>query len=82
MSAGEAFSFANSLAATFSGSSQRAALALLAKASLIDHNRWGMRSTNGVNLAFWLLKTEPETWLREMQVKRGPKGEVWSGVRG
>jgi predicted RNA-binding protein with PUA-like domain len=32
-------------------------------------------------LAFWLLKTEPETWSWEMQVKRGVKGEVWSGVR-
>lgn len=32
-------------------------------------------------MAFWLLKTEPETWSWEMQVKRGTKGEVWSGVR-
>jgi predicted RNA-binding protein with PUA-like domain len=32
-------------------------------------------------LAFWLLKTEPETWSWEMQVKRGARGEVWSGVR-
>jgi len=32
-------------------------------------------------LAFWLLKTEPETWSWEMQLKRGAKGEVWSGVR-
>lgn len=32
-------------------------------------------------MAFWLLKTEPETWSWEMQLKRGAKGEVWSGVR-
>jgi predicted RNA-binding protein with PUA-like domain len=32
-------------------------------------------------LAFWLLKTEPETWSWEMQLKRGARGEVWSGVR-
>jgi predicted RNA-binding protein with PUA-like domain len=32
-------------------------------------------------MAFWLLKTEPETWSWDMQVKRGARGEVWSGVR-
>jgi len=32
-------------------------------------------------MAFWLLKTEPETWSWEMQVQRGQDGEVWSGVR-
>ena len=32
-------------------------------------------------MAFWLLKTEPETWSWEMQLKRGARGEVWSGVR-
>jgi predicted RNA-binding protein with PUA-like domain len=32
-------------------------------------------------LAFWLLKTEPETWSWETQAKRGARGEVWSGVR-
>ncbi len=32
-------------------------------------------------MAFWLLKTEPETWSWEMQAKRGARGEVWSGVR-
>ena len=29
----------------------------------------------------WLFKTEPETFSWEMQKKRGPKGEPWSGVR-
>ena len=32
-------------------------------------------------MAYWLLKTEPETWSWEMQKKKGAKGEPWSGVR-
>ena len=32
-------------------------------------------------MAHWLLKTEPETFSWEHQVKRGAKGEPWSGVR-
>ena len=32
-------------------------------------------------MAFWLLKSEPETWSWESQVKKGTKGEPWSGVR-
>ncbi len=32
-------------------------------------------------MAFWLLKTEPETWSWDMQLKRGARGEIWSGVR-
>lgn len=32
-------------------------------------------------MAHWLLKSEPETWSWEQQVKRGDKGEPWSGVR-
>ena len=32
-------------------------------------------------MAYWLLKTEPEEFSWDMQVKRGAKGEVWSGVR-
>ena len=32
-------------------------------------------------MAFWLLKSEPETWSWEAQVKKGTKGEPWSGVR-
>ncbi len=30
---------------------------------------------------YWLLKTEPEEFSWDDQVKRGAKGEVWSGVR-
>jgi len=32
-------------------------------------------------LAYWLIKSEPETWSWEQQVKRGAKGEMWDGVR-
>jgi predicted RNA-binding protein with PUA-like domain len=32
-------------------------------------------------MAFWLLKTEPETFSWADQVKRGAKGEPWTGVR-
>jgi predicted RNA-binding protein with PUA-like domain len=32
-------------------------------------------------MAYWLLKTEPEEFSWTDQVKRGSKGETWSGVR-
>jgi len=32
-------------------------------------------------MAYWLLKTEPEEFSWDDQVKRGTKGEPWSGVR-
>jgi predicted RNA-binding protein with PUA-like domain len=32
-------------------------------------------------MAYWLLKTEPETFSWDDQQKRGAKGEPWSGVR-
>ena len=32
-------------------------------------------------MAYWLLKTEPETFSWDHQVKRGGKGEPWTGVR-
>ena len=32
-------------------------------------------------MAYWLLKTEPEEFSWDDQVKRGQKGEPWSGVR-
>ena len=32
-------------------------------------------------MAYWLLKTEPETFSWDDQVKRGDKGEAWTGVR-
>jgi predicted RNA-binding protein with PUA-like domain len=34
-----------------------------------------------IQLSYWLLKTEPESWSWEDQKKRGAKGEPWSGVR-
>ena len=32
-------------------------------------------------MAYWLVKTEPEEFSWDDQVKRGAKGEPWSGVR-
>ena len=32
-------------------------------------------------MAYWLLKTEPGTFSWDDQVRRGAKGEPWSGVR-
>jgi predicted RNA-binding protein with PUA-like domain len=32
-------------------------------------------------MAYWLLKTEPATFSWDDQVRRGAKGEPWSGVR-
>jgi predicted RNA-binding protein with PUA-like domain len=32
-------------------------------------------------MAYWLMKTEPEEFSWDQQVKRGKKGEAWSGVR-
>ena len=30
---------------------------------------------------YWLLKTEPDVWSIEQQIKAGVKGAVWDGVR-
>jgi predicted RNA-binding protein with PUA-like domain len=32
-------------------------------------------------MAYWLMKSEPETYSWQDQVKRGAKGEPWTGVR-
>ncbi len=32
-------------------------------------------------MAHWLIKSEPDTWSWEMQVKAGAKGTNWNGVR-
>lgn len=32
-------------------------------------------------MAFWLFKSEPETWSWDMQCARGEAGEQWDGVR-
>jgi len=32
-------------------------------------------------MAYWLMKTEPDEFSWELQVKRGAKGEPWTGVR-
>ncbi|HEV2563215.1 MAG TPA: EVE domain-containing protein [Rhizomicrobium sp.] len=35
----------------------------------------------GAVMAYWLFKTEPETFSWDQQKKKGAKGEPWSGVR-
>ncbi len=32
-------------------------------------------------MAYWLFKSEPGAWSWDQQVKKGAKGEPWSGVR-
>lgn len=32
-------------------------------------------------MAHWLVKSEPDAWSWDQQVKKGAKGEMWSGVR-
>ena len=32
-------------------------------------------------MAHWLMKSEPDSWSWDSQVKAGAKGEAWSGVR-
>lgn len=32
-------------------------------------------------MAYWLMKTEPGAWSWDDQVKKGAKGEPWTGVR-
>lgn len=32
-------------------------------------------------MAYWLFKSEPETWSWAMQVKKGKAGQEWDGVR-
>src|SRR4051812_41936280 len=33
------------------------------------------------DMAYWLMKSEPEAWSWDQQVKKGAKGEAWTGVR-
>ena len=32
-------------------------------------------------MAYWLMKSEPDSWSWEQQVKKGANGEAWTGVR-
>jgi predicted RNA-binding protein with PUA-like domain len=32
-------------------------------------------------VAYWLMKSEPDAWSWDQQVKKGAKGEAWTGVR-
>ncbi len=32
-------------------------------------------------MAYWLMKSEPDSWSWDQQAAKGAKGEAWSGVR-
>ncbi|MBI4273951.1 MAG: EVE domain-containing protein [Rhizobiales bacterium] len=32
-------------------------------------------------MAYWLMKSEPDAWSWQHQIKKGVSGEAWSGVR-
>ena len=32
-------------------------------------------------MSYWLLKSEPDVWSIDQQIKAGPKGATWDGVR-
>ena len=32
-------------------------------------------------MTYWLIKSEPDSWSWEQQVRKGAKGEAWTGVR-
>jgi len=32
-------------------------------------------------MKYWLLKSEPNVWSFQQQIKAGPRGSVWDGVR-
>jgi len=32
-------------------------------------------------MAYWLMKSEPDAWSWQQQVKKGARGEAWTGVR-
>lgn len=32
-------------------------------------------------MKYWLMKSEPDAWSWDQQVKKGETGEIWSGVR-
>ncbi len=32
-------------------------------------------------MAYWLMKSEPDAWSWDQQIKKGAKGESWNGVR-
>ena len=32
-------------------------------------------------MKYWLLKSEPDLWSLDQQIKSGPKGSMWDGVR-
>ena len=45
------------------------------------NDRMAARGKGDDTMAYWLMKTEPEEFSWDDQVKRGAKGEAWTGVR-
>ena len=39
------------------------------------------RNDSEDDVAYWLMKSEPDSWSWQQQVKKDAKGEAWSGVR-
>src|ERR1700681_4112056 len=58
-------------------------LAMIQKDVDARHDAGDDRAKNagGIVMAYWLLKTEPEEFSWDDQVKSGAKGEAWTGVR-
>src|SRR5262249_56661580 len=46
-----------------------------------ENERHGKARLEEKTMAYWLLKTEPDVFSWDDQVKRGAKGEPWTGVR-
>jgi predicted RNA-binding protein with PUA-like domain len=40
-----------------------------------------MTAERKAQVAYWLMKSEPDAWSWDQQVKKGAKGEAWTGVR-
>src|ERR1700733_15995130 len=40
-----------------------------------------MTAERKAQVAYWLMKSEPDAWSWDQQVKQGAKGEAWTGVR-
>jgi predicted RNA-binding protein with PUA-like domain len=39
------------------------------------------RGAEEIEMAYWLVKSEPSAWSWDQQVAKGAKGEAWTGVR-
>src|SRR5215467_9719599 len=39
------------------------------------------RKRRSSSMSYWLVKSEPDAWSWDQQVKAGAKGDAWTGVR-